>query len=324
MNASMRWQDTRERSAWAIFTARVAALAFAAVLLPALAASPSSVGAPKSNPRLANLQIEIWPEFDRPAALVILKGEIAAGVTLPAALALRIETASGGPAAVAFSSGANDKLLNLKYDRTDAKDFITLKFSVPERFFHVEFYEPMSTAAPERVYSYVWPGDLATDRLGVIVQEPAAASGFSVQPDLRGTALGQNGLRYRSSDLGALEAGKSLPIRIRYTKTESRPSAEILKAKSPEPAPVPATSSMVAPPTGTLPSSAPASGTPPDWVLILGAALVVVVAAVPTVLSMRRRKTSSQPGSAGFCAKCAAPRATGDRFCSKCGLPLAS
>ena len=322
MYDSIRLQDTVECSIRASLAARIAALAFAVLLLPALAADPPGAGAPKANPRLANLQIEIWPEFDRPAALVILKGEIAAGVTLPAAVSLRIEASSGGPSAVAYSSGANANLLNLKYERVDAKDFITLKFALPERFFHVEFYEPISTTAPERIYSYVWPGDLASERLGVIVQEPAAVSGFSVQPDLPGAALGQNGLRYRSADLGAIEAGKSLPIRIRYSKAESRPSAELIKARSPESAavPVPAKNSAAAPSAVAPPASTPASSAPPDWVLILGGVLVVVIAAVPALLSMRRRKAGTQPGSAGFCAKCGAARAVEDRFCPKCGV----
>src|SRR3972149_3129178 len=55
-------------------------LLLAIVLLPALAAAP----APKATARLQSLQIDIWPEYDRPAALVILRAELAQDVALPA------------------------------------------------------------------------------------------------------------------------------------------------------------------------------------------------------------------------------------------------
>ncbi len=289
------------------FVSRILMLVLAFMLLPVLAAGPSSGGAPKGNPRLASLQIEIWPEFDRPAALVILKGELAANAALPAAVSLRMPASSGGPTAVAASTGLNAKLFNVKYERKDADDFITLTFEVPERFFHIEFYDPLSMRTPDRDYTYVWPGDPAADRLGVIVQEPAAASNLSVQPNLEATAAGQDGLRYRSAELGAFEAGKQLSIKVRYTKTDSRISSEILQLKTPDSSPVPATG----------------SGKPPfGWVLVLGVAPALLIGAGAAFLWWRRRRKASAAQSAGFCPKCGAQSASGDRFCAKCGAPL--
>ena len=37
----------------------------------------------------------------------------------------------------------------------------------------------------------------------------------------------------------------------------------------------------------------------------------------------RERRPQSAPNSTGFCTKCGAPSAPGDRFCSKCGSALA-
>ncbi len=104
----------------------------------------------QENPRLASLGIAVWPEFDRPAALVILRAEMAEDVGLPAAVSLRIPAGSGGPAAVAYAASADGQLLNLVYQRSDAQDFITLTFSTPERFFQVEFYDPMDVAAVDQ------------------------------------------------------------------------------------------------------------------------------------------------------------------------------
>ena len=226
-------------------------MARAACVGNAVAASACAAqtgAAPKGNPRLASLKIEIWPEFDRPAALVILNAALAEGVKLPAAVTLRLPAASGGATAVAYSATADGNLLNLKNERAMAGEFVTLKFDVPERFFHVEFYEPIATTASARTYSYVWPGDLAVEQLTVLIQEPASATDISVEPNLEGVSTGEDGLRYRGAELGPLEAGKRLPIAVRYTKADARPSADILKPKA----------APVVPPLAAPPPPAPA------------------------------------------------------------------
>jgi len=313
MTCMTKRQGTWTGGAPAVFVSRILMIVMALILLPALAAGPSGSGTPKKNPRLASLQIEIWPEYDRPAALVILRGELAADVALPAPLSLRIPASSGGPAAVASSTGPGAGLINVKYERRNADDFITLSFEVPQRVFHVEFYEPLATGAPERNYTYVWPGDFAVDRLSMILQEPAEALNLSVQPNLDGTATDSKGLRYRSAELGAMEAGKRLPLKIRYMKTASQTSAEILQPKTANLSPAPAT--------------VPSGKSPGWWALVLAIAAALVIAAWAAYLWWwwwrRRGKTSAaQPKGAGFCSQCGAQQASGDRFCPKCGTPL--
>jgi len=287
------------------------AIALALLLLPASVVAQTG-SAPKGNPRLASLRIEIWPEYDRPAALVILKGALAEGVKLPAAIALRLPVASGGPAAVAFSATAGGDLLNLDHERASAGEFVTIRFDVLERFFHVEFYEPISTTVPARSYRYAWPGDLAAERVTVVVQEPAGASGLSVEPNLELASTGQEGLRYRAAELGAREAGKPLPIVIHYTKLGMRPSVEIMKPKAGE-APAAAASTPPA-----------ASGTSlPGWVLALLAVALLAVGASLTLFGRRRRASRPATLPHGACTQCGAPRTPGGRFCGKCGAKLA-
>ncbi|MBI4190779.1 MAG: zinc ribbon domain-containing protein, partial [Betaproteobacteria bacterium] len=201
------------------------------------------------------------------------------------------------------------ELFNLAYDRTDADNFITLRFKTAQRFVHVEFYDPLATSTPDRRYTYVWPGDLVVDQLSVRVQEPAAASNVSVQPDLGAGFAGPDGLLYRTAALGALKAGRQLPIEIRYTKTDSRTSSEILKLNAPE------STSQAA--TGSVQGV-------PGWLLVLAvAAALAVGAGVASLWWHWRKKTSgAQPGDAAFCPQCGSRLASGDRFCSKCGAPV--
>lgn len=291
-------------------------LVLAVALLPGWAAGQTGTGAIKGNPRLSNLSIEIWPEYDRPATLVILKGELPVGAALPAAVSLRLAAATGGPHAVAASTGAGATPFNVPYERNNAGDFITLRFETPQRFFHVEFYEPLATGKPERSFSYVWPGDLAADRVTVIVQQPAAASGVSALPVLDGVATGEDGLSYRSANLGAMEAGTPLPITVQYTKADARTSSEILGTRAP----------LQSAARGSVPT--PASQVPvgfQGWVPVVAGAVALVVLAGGSVFWWRRRGrvSAASAGGAGFCRKCGAKPSAGDRFCAKCGAPLA-
>jgi len=309
MTNSIRRNAIWPSGARAFCAPRILILILAVMLPPAFAAPAPARDVAKGNPRLASLQIEIWPEFDRPAAaLVILRGEIAADVALPAAVSLRLAATSGGPSAVAYSTGADGNLLSLTHDRRDAGDFITLKFHAPERFFQIEFYDPLVTSAPERSYSYVWTGDLAAERLSVILQEPAMASDLSVQPGLEATTLGRDGLRYRSAELGPFQAGRRLEVKVRYTKTDSRTSVEIVKPESPDSFP--------------LPSAGPSKAELAIWLVGSVAVWGLGAWAAMTWWSRRKSVAEPQPGGAGFCRKCGAPSASNDRFCSKCGTPL--
>ncbi|MBI4290487.1 MAG: zinc ribbon domain-containing protein [Betaproteobacteria bacterium] len=308
-----RQQGTR--AAGARVASRILIATLAILCVPAFAAAASSSAAPKGNPRLASLHMEIWPEYDRPAVLVILKGEIASDVGLPAAVSVRIPALSGGPSAVAVSATASGGLLNAPHEREDAGDHILVKFRTPERFFHVEFYDPLATRAPARSYTYVLPGDFAAERVDVIVQEPAASSNISVEPKLDASAAGPDGLRYRSGQLGALVPGKQLPIKISYTKTDARTSTEILPPKdraSSSPSDLP-----LAP--GTAGSSDPSV-----WAVIASIGLPLILGAGAGYLLWRRRERASeaQSSSARACAKCGAKATSSDRFCSKCGAVL--
>ena len=299
----------------AVFAARLRVIALALLVLPAFALAQAG-GSPKGNPRLASLNIEIWPEYDRPAVLVILRGALAESVKLPAAITLRLPATSGGPGAVAYSATADGNLLNLKHERANSAEFITLKFEVPERFFHVEFYEPIPTGAAARTYRYVWPGDLAVEHVTVVVQEPASSSEFSVEPRLERLTTGQDGLRYRTADLGTLEAGKPLPVALRYTKLDATPS----KPKATE-QPVPVTAP--APAMAAAPVAAATSAGLPNWVLPLAAMGLLGLFGAMFILWWWRRESGGAKPATQFCAKCGAAQAPGSRFCATCGAKVA-
>jgi ribosomal protein S27AE len=265
-----------------------------------------SLSAHAANPPLAALQIEIWPEYDRPGALVIYKGELAQSVRLPAEVALRIPATSGGPAAVAYATEESGKLLNLAHQVETAGNFIVVHIRPPQRFFHMEFYDRMATDKPQREYRYAWPGDMAVEKVSVLVKEPAGSSNLAVQPKLDLTGQSPDGLTHRATQLGALKAGEQLPIEIRYTKTDPRPSTEIVAA------PVVAATAQ------------PEAPQQPIWPLVLVAGGAVVLIGALTVLFWRRRRVAptAVASSKHFCPKCGRATKAGDRFCPNCGAAL--
>jgi hypothetical protein len=270
----------------------------------ASAASDAAAG----NPRLSHLQIEIWPEYDRRgAALVILRGEIAPDAALPAAVRLRIPATSGGPTAVAYSAEQGGNLLNLKYDRSDSGAFVTLHFQAPGRRFQVEFYDPLATNDTRRSYAYAWSGDFAVERIDVVVQEPAASSEFAVRPSLGAPAAGQDGLQYRSAILGSTRPGEPLELAVDYSKTDARTSAEILGAKPSETSPLPATGK--------------GGKERVPWI-VAGVLALLALGAVAWWWTLRRRLVPPSAVAARICAKCRTPSTPADRFCSNCGAPL--
>jgi hypothetical protein len=301
--------------------AAITVLALALMCLPAFAADLELLTPLPGKSRLANMEIEIWPEYDRPAVLVFLKGEVASGVGQ--SISLRLPATSGGPSAVAQTSTAGGDLLNLPYDRIDAKDFITLRIQPPGRFFHVEFYDKLDTANAKREYRYSWPGDLTVDHLSVHVQQPSSSGNFTITPKFTDSAPGSDTLIYWTKDMGAAPAGKALPITIRYTKSEARTSKELLGATSSTVAGAPATSAAISDSRPVSDSDSAMPGSVDPLVYLIPAVILALLAAVAAVFLWRRRRAlHGAAGGAGFCTKCGNPLRGEDRFCSKCGTAV--
>lgn len=305
----MRRRATSSGSTATLFVSGVTLIAVAIMPLLAPAAAPPARIAAEEKPRFASLQVEIWPEFDRRGAvLVILKGEIAADAALPATISLRIP-ASSDPTAVAFATAPGSELFNLEHERTYAGAFTALRFKTSHRLVHVEFYDRLAPDIPGRRFTYAWPGDLAVERLTVRLQEPAAASDIVVKPELGAGVKGLEGLLYREADLGAFDAGNRVPIEIAYTKTDPRTSSEILGLKAAGSPPTPTTSS---------------STTLPGWLLIVAVSAALLIGAGTALLWWRlRRKALGIPlREESFCPQCGNRLAPDDHFCSKCGAPV--
>ncbi len=302
-----------------------AVLLVAGLILATVAAGVAPESRPalavQEGPRLASLEIAVWPEFDRrAAALVIMQGRLAEDVELPAEVTVSVPASSGGPAAVATAPSETDPLLNIDYELATVEDSLRVTFTTQDPYFQVEFYDPLAIDADDRSYTYVWPGDLAVDGLTMEVQEPVGVSGLTIGPDLGTGTRGPDGLLYHSAEMGPLEAGKALTLNVNYVKADPRTSVEIL---------------------GLNVAEETSDGGIPTWaiVLIAAAAASVVIGGAAAYWQMQRGRVPvsagpapgrrrgargaarpvASPDSQTFCTQCGEPLRQGDQFCSRCG-----
>jgi hypothetical protein len=215
----------------------------AALALPALTAR-AQVGI-----TLATLQVALWPEFDKPATLVILDGSLPAGTSLPAELSLRIPAAAGEPHAVAVR-GTGGNLLTASYSTNPAGDDIIVTFSTDSLNFRLEYYDPaLEIEGQARHYTFDWTTDYAVADAAIRVQQPFGAADFVGEPALVLAGVGEYGLTYWQGDLGPLAAGQAVSLALSYAKPNATLSADAV-GTAPVPAAQASSGATVAQPAG--------------------------------------------------------------------------
>jgi hypothetical protein len=298
------------------------------------------------NVHLASLDIAIWPEYDQPSALVIYRGQVAADVTLPANVYIRIPASAvgGQPHAVAVEDPNEPdpakSLLNLPNTVTPQDGWLLVSFTIAYPAFQVEFYDEMDVSAPQRHYTLTWPGDMNVDDVTLQIQQPFGSTDFSVTPAVEQGQRRDDGLMYYPADLGSLQAGQQVSITLAYTKTDTRTSVEALSLAA------------SAPPQQTAPQS-PISFSQ-SWVVAVGLVVgigLVVTGVVWYMVSRRgeeveyitpaarrekrgrkdvrghavprsRRQQPSEPAAsaqADYCTQCGKLLDPTDIFCPQCG-----
>jgi hypothetical protein len=293
----------------------------------------------QSEIRLAALQIQIWPEFDQPSALVILDGLLDSSVPLPAQVTVRIPMAAGQPSAVAVAD-ANGAFMNTAYTTAASDSDVAITLTANGAKFRVEYYDPGLTRSGEaRTYSLRWTSDYAVEAATLRVQAPSGSRDFGGVPALSDAGIGEFGLRYYATSLGALEAGETVPVTVSYSKATATLSSESLGLNASTPAPSGVT---------TTPQLSPwlVGGVAVGLALIIGGVAGYVLASRPRTSRLnafgraapaakRRHRRESQPPArvtqppapaddeaTRFCTQCGERAQPGDDFCRSCGAKL--
>ena len=170
---------------------------------------------------LETLTVQLSPEFDQPAMLVIYDFTLPEDTSLPVDITLRIPV-NANLIAVAYSPTGS--LLNVPYQAPiEENDWqvLTLTIDTPTAY-HIEYYAPLDRTDSQRNFVYLWPGDYAVKMFKVSVRPSVDTTEITTDPQMRSATTessAQSLLEWETSDL---QAGKELPIRVTYTKSSDR------------------------------------------------------------------------------------------------------
>ncbi len=276
---------------------------------------------------LNSLQIQIWPEYDKPTVLVIYNLTLSDTTSLPTSVSIPIPIDAGEPNAVAARQ-VDGSLYSIDYNRTVAGEWAMINFTATTPDIQLEYYDPgLTQEGTTRHYQYTWPGAYAVSQLTIQVQQPLGATEMRISPSLGAGATGSDNLTYFTQNIGAITADQTINITVDYQKSTAILSAENLAVQ----------------PSAAIPQSAA-----PDlnfsswlpWILgIVGASLIIgsIVWFWQTgrqrpVTQIRRRRSRAavaepevDPSSAEaavYCSQCGKRASPGDQFCRSCGTQI--
>ena len=284
-------------------------------LLFALLAIPIPVSA-QAGVTLDTFTVQLWPEFDQPAMLVIYDFTLPQNIDLPVDISLRIP-ADANLIAVANAPAGN--LLNVPYQEPVKEgDWQIVSLTIDTAtVYHIEYYAPLERSDSQRDYLFLWPGDYAVKTFKVSVRPSIDTTEIITEPQMQSAASDSNTpslLEWNTSDV---EAGKQLPIRVTYKKSSDRLGVSDQPLE-----------------TGTVDESTQGRVSLSNYLpYILGGLgiLLILVGGLYFWQSSkgkpsprRRRHARDEENDDGdvYCHQCGKRAQSGDRFCRTCGTRL--
>ena len=271
----------------------------------------------QSEVRLSSVNVEVWPEYDQPAVLVIYRISLSPDSILPTTLNLHVP-AQAEVYAVAVSDPVSG-LINTPYDRTVQGSWATLTITANLRDVQVEYYDVLEKNGTARHIVYEWAGDYVVDTFAVAFQQPVSATELVTDPVLTKSSVGPDGFTYYQSTPQPLAVGQSFTLTADYQKATDTLSTTGLPVHPAQPL------------NASTPGRVTMSGVMP-WILGgIGGALIVVVivgglymwkSSTRHLSASRKRHTQLQEASETrdvYCHQCGKRAQPGDVFCRTCG-----
>ena len=168
---------------------------------------------------LERLEVALWPEFDQPNVLVILRGVLSSSVDLPAHVEIPVPTAYGEPTAVAIT-GPQDQLFAADYQRRVQGQWATIVIEAESSGIWIEFYADLTFEGDKRSFTFLWPGGVDISEFQYEIQQPSGAADIQVTPP-GAAGVHNDGLVYKSAAYGPLSAASQALISFAYEKQGS-------------------------------------------------------------------------------------------------------
>jgi hypothetical protein len=270
----------------------------------------------QGNVTLDTCTVQLWPEFDQPAMLVIYDFTLAEGTSLPVDITLRIPTDA---TLIAVANAPTGDLFNVPYqDPYEESGWQVVTFTIDTATtYHIEYYAPLTRIDTQREYVYLWPGDYAVGTFNVSVRIPADTTEVTTDPQMRSSASEDNTQTSLEWETSNLEAGAQLPIKLTYTRTSDQLSVSNQPLE-----------------TGTVDESTQGRISLNNYLpyLLGGLGVLLIVGGgiyfwqtgreKPTVRKRHRARDEDRDSEDVYCHQCGKRAQPGDRFCRTCGTRL--
>jgi hypothetical protein len=191
--------------------------------------SPDTARAPEiTTPDLEVLQIELWPDFDQPAVLVLLTGRLPVSQSLPATVAIPV------PADAQINAVAQvdeNGMVSIDYRAVDG----AVLFQSATPTFRVEYYVPYQLDQTLRAFDFQWLAPFSVYELAVQVQRPARTADLAIQPQPSAVFTDEaDGLDYYQLDRFSVPRGIPFNLNFTYTMPADSLTIDELSPSSPD------------------------------------------------------------------------------------------
>lgn len=276
----------------------------------------------QNNILLSNVNVQFWPEYDKPDMLVISYITLAPETSFPATINLRIPANVESPLVVAVGPTLDDVTdQGTKFTTQTDGDWKTVSIQATGPAIQFEYYDPnLNKNGKFRSYSYEWANDYEVQNFAVTVQKPFDAINLDTSIELQDEGMYSDQLQYFSSDVMTFNAGEIFLLDISYEKPTDEFSVSQLNLK---PALEPINVGEDTPGRISLNNYIP--------YLLGGAALIMIIGGIyyywrtgtSDPKKSRRRKNArienEVDNEESYCPQCGARAKSGDRFCRVCG-----
>lgn len=277
-----------------------------------------SVALAQGQVAIESVNVELWPEFDKPNMLVIDSILLSPGIQFPVQVDVRI------PSGAVLHTVAVGETINavsdqgIDYRTSKAGEWMVISIQAGAPAIRIEYYDPaLKKEGSQRTYSYQWLSDYSVANFSVALQQPFDAEQFTSSLSLQDDGIRSDELKYYSSQIGAVAAGEALTFTVGYQKPGDALSVSRLQI---EPVVVDENTAGRVSLNNYLPYVIGTLGV----VMIVGGFMYYRQSgrSTPSKKSRRKRADREESESGVYCAQCGTRARGGDRFCRTCGSRL--
>ena len=265
------------------------------------------------------VSVQLWPEYDTPDMLVILNLQLLASASLPTQVNVRIPGSVEKPFVVAVGQTAQtvtDQGVEFSYEKNG--DWLEVTVTATGPAIRIEYYDPrLVRTGDQRSYDYTWAGEYAVGFFSVSIQVPVDTTEIQTDPVMRKVVPAGTTQTYLDWETSNLQAGRTLPVKITYTKISDRLSFGNLPLET---EPIDENTQGRVSLSNYLPYILGGLGV----LLILGGGIYFWQTSQGKPKPRKRHRSHEQDdgGENVYCHQCGKRAQAGDRFCRTCGTRL--